>query len=103
MDVPGHGKLAGGIEEDLRSYDIGAHKRGRVMDAAIHMALSREVKQGSDAAADDAADRFPIGNVALDKAVARVLGQVNQVGQVAGVGQQIQVDKADIRLGLQKI
>ena len=90
--VPGP---AGRFQESVGAQHVGAHKSGRVLDAAVHVAFGREVHHRvsllhegqhrlgiADVAAHDAQ---PIGVLCL---------QIGQVQGVARIGQQVQVDHA---------
>ena len=44
-----------------------------------------------------------VGDVAVDEAVARVVAQVGQVGEVAGVGQRVEVDDGRFGVAFQDI
>ena len=41
-----HTRSACGLQQVMRAFDVGLHKRRGIFDAAIDMALSREVNDG---------------------------------------------------------
>ena len=64
------------IQENLRPQDIRADKRRGIMDASIDVALGREIDNAAQAGFGHLVDGSPIGNVAANEAVARILSQV---------------------------
>src|SRR5262249_42310833 len=92
-------ELAGRVQEDLCAEDVGADERPRVQDAAIDVALGREVQDRVDSPTHDVPHGAAVGHVALDKAVARLAGKVGQVGEVAGVGEGVEMDDRVVGLG----
>ena len=83
LDVPGY------VAQHVGAEAVGPHERVRVDDRAVDVALGREVDHGV-VAGHGHAHRVAIADVALDERVARVVGDVGQAGQVAGVGQRVE-------------
>ncbi len=94
--------FAGGVEEDLGADDVGADERAAVVDAAVYVALGREVDDRVGAAGGGA-DGLRVGHVALDETVAGVAGEVGEVGEVAGVGEAVEVQDGDGGVGLEQV
>ena len=82
----------GSLQERERAHDVGAGKGERVFDAAVHMALGRKVY--------DAVHPIPphepehgveVADVGPDECVVGPAFDILQVGQVAGVGQFVDI------------
>ena len=43
-------------------------------------------------------DCFPVGDVTSDETVARITGETGQIGEVAGIGQAVEID--DVYFGM---
>src|SRR5579883_171639 len=93
---------AGGIEEHLRSQNVGADEGTGVENAAIDMALGREMDDAVNAL-DGGPHGLAVGNVAMHEAIARIVSRIRQVRQVAGVGQSVEIDDVDIGLVFENI
>src|SRR5262249_31750351 len=96
-------ELAGGIEQYLRAENVGADERSGVVDAAVNVTFGGEVQNRADARTDDRSHRVAVGDVALDKAMARVVRQVRQVRWVAGVSEAIEVDNRNVALHIEEV
>jgi hypothetical protein len=59
--------------------DIGADKTARIVQRAIDVAIGSEVDDRV-APGHRRLDRVGIGDVGLDKAVARIIGQIGEIG-----------------------
>ena len=87
------------LQQAQSSHHIGLGEGERVLNRAVHMALGGEV--------DDAVDMFvlhqlidtlEVADVHLDEAVVRLVLDVLQVSEVAGVGQLVEVDDFVFRI-----
>jgi len=90
----------------LRAEDVGPHKRSGVLNTAIDVALRREVDDSLHTLpelGDRSPDGLTLGDVAPDELVAGMACQVGQIGQVAGVGEGVEVDDRDIPFGFQDV
>src|SRR5262245_7258005 len=67
------------------------------------MAFSREMEDGVHPGADGVADNDRIGDVAVDKLVARVSVQVLQIVRIARVGEAVEIDDVKARLFFQQV
>src|SRR5262249_36544435 len=91
-----------GVEQHLGAEDVGADERPGIVDAPIDVTFRSEVTDAVDVRGGGG-DRGAVGDATVNEAVARVPFQVAQVRQVAGVGQAVEVDHADLRVGFQQI
>src|SRR5262249_39830440 len=80
------------IKKDLRSQDVGANERARIVNAAIDVALGCEVENGLEPGRHDFADRTSIGDVAAYEPITGIGGNVREVVEVAGRGEAIEID-----------
>ena len=78
-------------QEGGGALHVRADELAGIQDAAIDVALSREVDDGV-ATLDGLGDDDRVGDVPLDEAVSRLVGHLGDVGRVAGVRQLVQVD-----------
>ncbi len=85
-----HLRAAGGLQQHRRADDVGVDEVGRLQDAAVHVALGGEVDHRVDPR-DRARHRLGVGDVGVDEAVGLVVGDVGDVGRVAGVGELVEV------------
>src|SRR6516225_2562553 len=67
------------------------------------MAFRREVDDARAAITDDASHGHAIGDVAVDETITWIVANVLEVGEIAGVGEQVQINNADIGIGFEKI
>ena len=90
-----HLRLTRGVKQYLRAGDIGVNELSRALDAAVHVRLGGEVDHRVELLGHQAGHKPGIGDIPAHKAMppgARVLFDVGQVVQVAGVGEQVEVD-----------
>ena len=89
----------GGLQQAQRAHHVGAGEGERVLDRAIHMALGCQV--------DDAihllllhqlVERLEVADVHLHEFVVGLVLHVLEVGEVAGVGELVEVD--DVVVGV---
>ena len=81
------------IKERLGADDIGRQKDLRLGDGAVNMALRRKVDNGVDVVGfKDLGQRGSVAYIRLDKGVARIVFDVAEVIEVAGVGQRVDID-----------
>ena len=63
------------------------------MDAAVDMAFGGEVHDGARAVfGQQAVEQGPVADVAVHEDMPRIALQAGQVGQVAGIGQRVEVE-----------
>ena len=87
------------LQQAQRSHHIGLSKGERVFDGAVHMALGGEVYDAVDVfILHQLVDTLEVADVHLDEAVVRLVLDVLQVGEVAGVGQLVEVDDFVFRI-----
>src|SRR5262249_5366731 len=98
-----HFELASGVEQDLRADDVGSHKGSGIHNAAIDMALGREVDDARNALGYDLLNNVAVSDVAMDEAIARIAGDVLQIGQVSGIGEQVEIDDAYFRVRFKQV
>ena len=93
-------QLARGLEQRVCAEDVGAQERLGVVDRAVDVGLGGEVHDRVDAtgAVDRRAHGGRVADAALHEAVARVLGDRQQVLEVAGVGELVVAD--DLPVGV---
>jgi hypothetical protein len=73
--------------------DVGLHEGARAVDAAVDVALGREVHDGArPVLGQQAVEQGAVADVAVHEAVAASPCSAGQVGEVAGVGQRVEVD-----------
>src|SRR5262249_55420348 len=94
--------LSGGVEKHLRAKDVGADERAGIVDAAINVTFCGEVDDGVYVFGG-VTNGIAVGDAAVNEAVARVSFQVTQVGQVARIGQAVEVDNDDVWPRLEQI
>src|SRR5207249_287105 len=82
---------------------VGAEERPAVLNAAIDVTLGREVDDVGDAVPHRGPDGLPVGDVAADELVPRVALDVLEVGEVAGVGQGVEVDDRHAGVGGEEV
>jgi hypothetical protein len=79
-----------GLPRLFKQYACADHvrpgKTPRIQDRPVHMRLSREIDDNLHAmVAKDASYCRGIANVGVDKGVPRVLGQIGEIGKIAGI------------------
>lgn len=99
--VPG---VLGPLQEVHRAHHIGGHEDLGVCDGAVHMGLRRKVDDEIRVILpDERGHKLLVADIAVDKDVPLVVLDVLQVLQIAGIGQGIQVDDANVRILFQHI
>ena len=84
--------LAGAVEEHLRAEHVRAHEDLRVEDRTVHVGLGREVHHRVDGVfGEHALHRLGVRDVGPHEVIARVVLDVGEILQVAGVGEQVDV------------
>ena len=87
----------GAVEHHRRSKHVGLHKHLRILDAAVHMALSREMHYPVDIVLlKNLHDGFLVADIRLHKSVILPVLDIFQILQVARIGQLVHVDDADL-------
>ena len=95
---------AGGFQQGEGADQIGFHEGRRSGDGAVHVALGGEMDEGVNLVfAQQAVHQPPVANIALDEDMPGGIGQIAQVVQRTGVGQQVEVDDADFGIGDQQM
>jgi hypothetical protein len=83
---------AGRLQEPEGPDHVGRDKILGAVDRAIHVALGGEVDERPRAVlGQEPRHEFAVGDVAPHEPVPRVIGQAREVGQVAGVGELVEV------------
>src|SRR5262249_41677185 len=103
LDEAFHVEHAGGLQQVQSAQHIGLHKRAGVLDAAVDVAFGREMEDGVYPGADGVADGNWIGDVAVNKLVARVSVQVLQIIRIARVGEAVEIDDVKARVLFQQV
>ena len=99
--VPG---ILAALQQVNGAQNIGLNKNFRVADAAVNVALGSKVDDVIRVIfGDQVSDKSLIADIALNKDMAGIVLDIFQVFQVAGIGQLIQVDQADILVFFQHI
>ena len=81
------------FEQVERSLHIGADELGRTVDAAVDVALGREMDDGArPMGREKAVEQRPVADVAADEHMALVAVERRQVLGVAGVGEGVEVE-----------
>ena len=65
-------------------------------DGTVNMRFRSKMHDGIDLVARRRSSRFLVANIPLDELVSGFHGQILQVFQAAGIGQQVQVENKDI-------
>lgn len=87
--------LAGGLQQAEGTHHIGAGEGKRVFDGAIHVALCGQVDDAIDIVLlHDGAHAVEVADIGLHEGVVRLVLDILQVGEVAGVGERIEIDDA---------
>ncbi len=87
------------MQQAQRTHHIGLRKGERVLDAAVHMALGGEVDDAVDVLfLHQLVDAIEITDVHLDELIVGLVLDVLEVGEVAGIGQLVEVDDLVFRV-----
>ena len=93
--------LVCGFQQGQRAHDVGAGEREGIVDRTVHMAFGRQVDHSVDRmAGEQVAEQFPIADVALDEAVIGPVLDLFQVGEVARIGQLVEVHDQVVGIGV---
>ena len=89
----------GGLQQAERAHHVGAGEGEGVLDGAVHMAFGGQVDDAVHVVfLHELHDAVEVADVRLDEGVVRAVLDVLQVGQVAGVGQFVEVDDVIVRI-----
>ena len=81
------------FEQRQRTHDVRTREGKRIPDRAVHVALGCEVDHPVDAVLPEQfTHRLEVADVAPDESVVRPLLDVSKVGEVASIGQLVEVD-----------
>ena len=81
-----------GLEEGEGAHDVCAGEREGILDGAVHVAFCGEVDYAVDLILpDDASHLVEVGYVGLDEGIVASVLDVTEVGEVAGIGQLVEV------------
>ncbi len=81
------------LKESECAHHIGACESERVLDRAIHVALSGEMYDSVDfVVLDDAAHFIKIGDISFHKCIVGAILDILKVGEVAGVCEFIEIE-----------
>ena len=95
--LAGAPRLAGAIEHVLCAQDIGLEKQARVGDAAVHMALGREVDDIVHVVVtQDVLHQFAVTHIASDEGDIGAFYLLLDGSQVAGISQGVEDDDLDV-------
>src|SRR5882724_11875071 len=93
----------GSFEQALRTRNVGAKEGRSIFNAAVDMGFGGEIDKRVKAAFENIGDRLGIADVAANKVVTRVRGQVAQALRVSGVGQLVEIDDVYIAASAQNV
>ena len=83
----------GGLQQAQRAHDVGLGEGERVFDATVHMALGGEVYDAVDTLClHEIHHAFKVADVHLDELVVGLGLDVLEVGEVACIGELVEVD-----------
>ena len=87
------------FEQGEAALDVGAHERARAVDRAVDMAFGSEMQHRTRAMlGQQPRHQSRVADVAVHEHMPRIAAQGLEVAQVAGVGEQVEVDHRFIRL-----
>ena len=91
--------LAGGLQQAEGAHHIGAGEGEGILDGAIHVALCGKVDDAIDIVLlHNGAHAVEVADIGLNKGVVRLVLDILEVGEVAGVSQGVEVN--DFVLGV---
>ena len=91
--------LTAGVHQHLGADDIGLQENARILDGAVHMALSGKVDHDIRLLLlEKLVHGLAVADVCFHKAELRVFHGLSQCLQIAGIGQLIQADNAVLRV-----
>ena len=98
LDEAAHPGAASSVEQHLGPGDVRLDEDARPQDAAVDVALRREVDDGLRLVTpEQLVDEPRIRDVALDEHVVRVFLQIGERLEIAGVRQLVEVDDGQAR------
>ena len=81
------------MQKRERSQDVGPRESERIADRTVHVALGREVDHAVDGVfREQRAHGVVVADVAPDEGIVGGVFDVAEVGEVARIGQQVEVD-----------
>ena len=81
------------VEQAERADDVGLDERGGAMDRTVDVRFGGEVDDGARTVLrEQRRDQRAVADVAAHEIMPRVIGQRREVAQVAGVGEQVEID-----------
>ncbi len=93
----------GGLEEAEGAHHVGLREGEGVLDGAVHMALGGKVDDAVDVLVlHQLVDTVEVADVHTDELIVGLVLDVLEIGQVAGVGQLVEVDDAVLRILVDK-
>lgn len=95
---------ASGVEQTLRTEDVGLKEELRVFDAAIHVALCCKVHHHVKAVVgEESVDERAVADVAFDKEAARVVNVVGNGAEIAGIGEEVKHHDLNVGVFLENV
>ena len=92
-------RLLCGLQERERPHDVGPCEGERVANRTVYVAFGREVDHPVDGVfREQRAHGVVVADVAPDKGVVRGLFDVAEVGEVARIGELVEIDDPVIRI-----
>jgi hypothetical protein len=92
------------LEQGVRAVDVRADEGLGVVDRAVDVGLGGEVHDDVDPVfGDGALDGVMIADVRVNKPIARIVGDVGQVREVAGIRQLVEDDDDIVRVAAQHV
>jgi hypothetical protein len=93
-------EMARGLQERKRANDIRLDERRRASNGAIDVRFGSTVHDGVDLVLmEQPRDKSLIADITLDEAMALLPRQVHKILYGTGVGEQIERDDPDLRVG----
>src|SRR5579863_9790637 len=102
MDKPNSGKTTRHLQQTVGAQNIGAQKRGSILNAAVHVGLRRKVDDCVKLPAEKIGNGSPVGDVAPNEGVPSVVRDVGQILRVARVGQLVESDDFHVAARVQQ-
>lgn len=88
-----------GLKKGERTHDVGASEGERILDGAVHVTLGRKVDDAINLLVlHQLVEGIEVADVHLDELVVRLVLDVLEVSEVAGISQLVEVD--DVVLGV---
>ena len=83
-----------------RADDVGLDEFGRAVDRAVDMAFGREMHDDVDVVfAKNSRHSGGVADVGLDEAIVRIILDLAQRGEIAGIGELVDIDHAMTGIG----